>query len=47
MNQHTVIFETSLSEEALHELLCKAIHEGDADALSELQQAVTDIKDQQ
>lgn len=43
-----VAFETDLSPEELHELLCKAIHEGDLEsinALSDSIEGITLVKD--
>jgi hypothetical protein len=38
-----VNFETMLTAEELHELLCLAIHEGDEAALNKLREGVADI----
>lgn len=44
MNKVTITFETSLPPEELHELLCKAIHEQDAEATPKLNDHVLDLK---
>lgn len=41
--QYVLVFDTDLNGQKLHETLCKAIHEADAEAIIQLQDTTNDI----
>ena len=42
-----ITFETSLTPEELHELLCTAIHEGNLNSLKQLERQIADIQSEE